>query len=75
MLYQQISRLATLIVLGSSVILDLCASKASASVMFSFQEVGGSVLMEASGTLNTSLLIPVIPYGWGGGRRRDQHPP
>jgi hypothetical protein len=75
MVNKQIFGLATLIGVGSTVFLGLSAGRASASVMFSFQEVGGSVLMESSGTLNTSLLIPVTSSGWGGVGVETNPPP
>jgi len=44
----------------------LSAGVAEASILFQFTESGGSVLMQASGTLNTANLVSVTPSGWGG---------
>lgn len=40
--------------------------QAQASIIFSFTESGGNVLMQTSGILNTASLVSVSPSGWGG---------
>jgi len=44
----------------------LFSSLSNASIMFAFTESGGNVLMQSSGTLDTSNLLSVTPEGWGG---------
>lgn len=44
----------------------ILASPAHASITFSFTELGGSVKMQTSGTLNTANLVQVAASGWGG---------
>lgn len=47
--------------------LALCAQPAQASVIFSFDQVGGTVVMTSSGTLNTSkLVLSGLSDGWVG---------
>jgi hypothetical protein len=72
-----IPRLAALTGLVFPAFLGLCAGKASAFLVFSFQEVGGSVQMKASGTLNTTQLIsvPATTTTWGGIGIEPNNPP
>lgn len=49
--------------------LALCAAvaQADASVTFTFAEIGGTVVMTSSGTLDTTKLVgSALPDGWGG---------
>ncbi|PIE37085.1 MAG: hypothetical protein CSA53_07270 [Gammaproteobacteria bacterium] len=52
---------ATLALSGS-----IAAGSAQAGVVFSFTESGGNVLMNSSGTLDTSAMVAVTVYGWDG---------
>lgn len=55
----------TLPILGFALIFGAVA--AHASVIFSFEQAGGTVQMTSSGTLNLSQLSPIMrPDGWGG---------
>jgi hypothetical protein len=56
-----------LTVAGLCAALGLLAQPAQASVIFSFDEAGGTVLMTSAGTLDTSkLVLSILPDGWGG---------
>ena len=50
-----------------AMVLVLGASVAQADIIFTFAEVGGTVTMTPSGTLDTTNLVPSsLPDGWGG---------
>jgi hypothetical protein len=52
---------------GICAVLALCATSAHASVIFTFAESGGTVVMTSSGTLDTTRLVSVVRAdGWGG---------
>lgn len=52
---------------GICAVLGMFPALGHASVLFAFQEVGGTVVMTSSGTLDTSKLVQsFLPDGWGG---------
>lgn len=52
--------------LGSIAILGLAMAQAQASVVFTFTQSGGNVIMQSSGVLNTANLVSGPLGGWGG---------
>ena len=61
----KITKLTTIIGIGASII--IFASQGYADVLFAFNEVGGTVTMTSSGSLNTGNLVPsFLPDGWNG---------
>ena len=46
--------------------LGMFASQAQAGVVFAFSQSGNNVIMNSSGTINTSLLLAANTPGWGG---------
>ena len=61
----KITKLSTIIGIGASLV--IFASQGYADVLFAFNEVGGTVTMTSSGSLDTTKLVPsVLPDGWSG---------
>lgn len=52
--------------IAGTAIVGITIGQAEASIIFSFTESGGNVLMQSSGVLNTANLVSVSPANWGG---------
>jgi hypothetical protein len=65
-----------LLTLAAVLCLGALAGQADASIVFTFTESGGTVLMTPSGTLDTTKLVSVSrPDGWGGTGTEDNPTP
>ena len=54
-------------ILAAGLVFALGAPAAQASILFSFTQEGGTVMMRSSGALDTTKLVSVsLPDGWGG---------
>ena len=67
------NKLAKLITGMTIVGITIC--QAHASIVFSFTESGGNVLMQSSGVLNTANLLSVAVGGWSGVGVETNNPP
>lgn len=66
----------TFLILAAALSMLALAERANASIIFTFSEVGGTVTMTSSGTLDTTKLVSVsLPDGWGGTGTEDNATP
>lgn len=54
------------ILLIAIAVFGIAVPQAEASIVFSFSESGGNVLMQSSGVLDTSKLVSISPSGYSG---------
>jgi len=52
--------------IAAAVLAVAAMGQAQAGVVFQFSQVGGNVVMQSSGKLDTSRLVPLAVGGWGG---------